>query len=199
MSNLYFFSEMHYYDVMTEIYVLRHGETAYNKEGRYLGRTDVSAIFDFDKKEIEEFKSHIESLTFNLIISSPLKRCLETAEILIGKKNVMINDSFVERSVGVYEGLTKEEAREKYPDIYSKNVTRQFNDAPPGGETILDVEKRVFVALDKIKHHYQDKKILIITHGFIAKVINKYFNPSITDQDFFSFSLKNLELKKYIF
>jgi probable phosphoglycerate mutase len=63
----------------------------------------------------------------------------------------------------------------------------------------LDVEKRVFVALDKIKHHYQDKKILIITHGFIAKVINKYFNPSITDQDFFSFSLKNLELKKYIF
>jgi probable phosphoglycerate mutase len=105
---------MHYYDVMTEIYVLRHGETAYNKEGRYLGRTDVSAIFDFDKKEIEEFKSHIESLTFNLIISSPLKRCLETAEILIGKKNVMINDSFVERSVGVYEGLTKEEAREKY-------------------------------------------------------------------------------------
>lgn len=182
---------------MTEIYVLRHGETAYNKEGRYLGRTDVFAIFDFDKKEIKDLENNIKSLNFDLIISSPLKRCLETVEILVGKKDVMIEDGFVERSVGVYEGLTKEEARERYPDIYSKNATRQFNNAPPGGETILDVEKRVFVALDKIKQHHKDKKILIVTHGFIAKVINKYFNPNITDQDFFSFSLKNLELKEY--
>ncbi|HTX86571.1 MAG TPA: histidine phosphatase family protein [Candidatus Nanoarchaeia archaeon] len=184
---------------MTEIYVLRHGETAYNKEGRYLGRTDVSAIFNFDKKEIEDLKNHIKFLKFDLIISSPLKRCLETVKILTDRNDILIEDGFTERSVGVYEGLTKEEAREKYPDIYSRNITRQFNDAPLGGETILDVEKRVFVALDKIKHYYQDKKILIITHGFIAKVINKYFNPNITNQDFFSFSLKNLELKKYIF
>jgi probable phosphoglycerate mutase len=184
---------------MTEIYVLRHGETAYNKEGRYLGRTNVSLIFDFDKKETEELRKHIEDLAFDLIISSPLKRCLETVEILFGNKDVVIDDGFVERSIGVYEGLTKDEAKERYPDVYSRNATRQFNDAPPGGETVVDVEKRVFAALDGIKHGYKDKKILIITHGFIAKVINKYFNPSISDQDFFSFSLKNLELKKYDF
>ncbi|MDD5527617.1 MAG: histidine phosphatase family protein [Patescibacteria group bacterium] len=102
---------------MTEIYILRHGETVHNKEGRYLGRTDVPAIFDFNKEEIEDLKNHIKALNFGLIISSPLKRCLETVKILTDIDNILIEDGFAERSVGVYEGLTKEEARGKYPDI----------------------------------------------------------------------------------
>ncbi|PJA88064.1 MAG: histidine phosphatase family protein [Candidatus Moranbacteria bacterium CG_4_9_14_3_um_filter_40_7] len=183
---------------MKKIFVIRHGETDSNKEGRYLGRTDESlnAIGISQAKKLAEKTSNLD---IEIIYCSPLKRATETTEFI--KTNhaceVVIDKHFIERSVGIYEGLTKEEAKNKYPDLYAKNITRIFNDAPPNGETINEVIKRVFAALNEIKNQNDFSNILISTHGFIAKVINKYFNPQISEQDFFDFSLTNAEVKTY--
>ena len=66
--------------------------------------------------------------------------------------------------------------RQKHPDLWKRNITRIFDDAPTNGETIKEVQERVFRGLDKIKKIYQGKNTLIVTHAFVAKVINKYFN-----------------------
>ncbi|MBU3934653.1 histidine phosphatase family protein [Patescibacteria group bacterium] len=185
---------------MKNIFVIRHGETDFNKESRYLGRTDepLNAIGIDQAKKLAEKTSDLD---IEIIYCSPLKRAIETAEFI--KTNhtceVVINEYFIERSIGVYEGLTKEEVKNRYPDLYARNITRIFNYAPPNGETINDVIKRVFSGLDEIRNQSGFSNILISTHGFIAKVINKYFNPNISDQEFFDFNLANAEIMKYNF
>ncbi|MDD3487532.1 MAG: histidine phosphatase family protein [Candidatus Moranbacteria bacterium] len=179
---------------------MRHGETDFNKKGRYLSRTDepLNAIGIDQAKKLAEKTS---DLGIEIIYCSPLKRANETAEFIKTYHGceVVIDKHFIERSIGVYEGLTKEEAKNKYPNLYAKNITRIFNDAPPDGETINEVTKRVFIGLNEIKNQNKFSNILILTHGFIAKVINKYFNPQLSDQEFFDFSLANAEIKTYNF
>ncbi|MCK4553682.1 histidine phosphatase family protein [Candidatus Parcubacteria bacterium] len=184
---------------MAIIYIVRHGKTDFNEQGRYLGRINLS-LNAAGRQQAEKLAEEIKKLKVDLIISSPLKRAMETAEIIKPDECKMINSlCFVERSVGIYEGLTKKEAKEKFPDLYKKSITRIFNNAPLNGETIQDVQNRVFDGLDKIKKTYQNKNILVVTHAFVAKVINKYFNPDISEQDFFDFVLKTANISQYQF
>lgn len=186
---------------MVELYIARHGETDFNSEGRYLGRTDVP-LNSTGIEQAKELAKKVKHLNIGVLYSSPLKRAIETANIIASQQKqsceVVIENNFIERSVGAYEGLTKEEAKNRYPDLYERNITRIFGEAPPCGETIDDVVKRVFSALDTIKEQNKFSTILVTTHGFVAKVINKYFHPEITEQEFFDFNLANAEIKKYI-
>ncbi|MDD5567173.1 MAG: histidine phosphatase family protein [Patescibacteria group bacterium] len=181
---------------MITIYIVRHGETDYNKESRYLGRADIS-LNSTGREQATELRRTIKNLHIDTVISSPLKRAVETAKIILPDNEIATDYHFIERSTGVYEGLTKKEASIKYPDFYKKNITRIFNEAPPKGETIHRVQERVFEGLDRIKNDYYDKNIIIITHAFIAKIVNKYFNPQLTDEDFFDFVLPNAQVQKY--
>ncbi len=103
---------------------------------------------------------------------------------------------FRERNVGVYEGLTKEEAKNKYPELWSKNITRIYNQAPPGGETIKEVEDRVFFGLQKLQAEYLNKNILVVTHGFVSKVVHKFFHHPTEDQ-FFEYQLDSGSIAEY--
>jgi len=87
--------------------------------------------------------------------------------------DVIVIDELKERCVGVFEGLTNDEIAVKYPDLWNKKITRIYNDAPPGGETIKEVELRVSKGIQKIKNQYSDKNILIVAHAFVGRVIYK--------------------------
>lgn len=184
---------------MIEFHIVRHGETDYNKEGKYLGRMDVLLNLA-GIAQAEELVENSDNLDIDVIYCSSLKRAVQTAEFIKLKHDceVIIDDHFIERSVGVYEGLTKEEAKRNYPEMYEKNITRIFNEAPLNGETINEVTKRVFFGLNEIKKQNKYSNIMIVTHGFVVKIINKYFNPEISEQEFFDFSLNNAEVKRYI-
>ena len=130
--------------------VVRHGETRFNAEHRYLGALDP----DLNAKGIAQA---IE-LRFTLpvcvdaIVCSPLQRALQTAQI-IGKERGQrptVIDAFRERNVGVFEGLTQEEAQAQFPELWSRNITRLWEDAPTGGETIDEVVSRVAKGLDDL-------------------------------------------------
>ncbi|MEK7501525.1 MAG: histidine phosphatase family protein [Patescibacteria group bacterium] len=183
---------------MIDLYIVRHGETDLNKDGKYLGRTDVS-LNSTGIVQVKQLAEKTGKLNIDVIHCSPLKRAIETAELIKAKCDceIVIDDHFIERLIGIYEGLTKEEAKNKYPDLYERNITRIFDEAPTNGETVNEVIKRVFSGLDEIKKQKRFSKIMIVTHGFVAKVINRYFNPEILEKDFFDFSLTNTELKKY--
>lgn len=184
---------------MTRLYIIRHGTTDFNKQNRYLGRTDLS-LTNSGREQAFNIKNYIEKLGVDIVISSPLKRATETAEIIKPTNiRIIVDFAFIERSVGIYEGLTKEEARKKHPDLFAKNITRIFNKAPTGGETILEVQRRVFIGLDKIKKIYRGKNILIVMHAFVAKVVDKYFNKKKSEKEFFDFILQTTEVKEYEF
>lgn len=185
---------------MINLYIIRHGETDHNKDGKYLGRTDVP-LNSVGIAQAKQLAKKASDLNIEIIYCSPLKRTIETAEFIKSKQycQIVIDEHFIERSVSIYEGLTKEDAKNKYPDLYERNITRIFNEAPPNGETINEVMERVFSGLDEMKKQNKFSNIMIVTHGFVAKAINKYFNIKMTEQEFFDFSLANAEIKKYTF
>ena len=97
---------------MKNIFVIRHGETSFNKNGRYSGRTDepLNTIGINQAKQLAEKAS---CLNIGIIYCSPLKRALKTAEFIKVKHacGIIIDNHFIERSIGIYEGLTKDEAK----------------------------------------------------------------------------------------
>ena len=163
------------------LYVLRHSQTNYNKEGRFQGQNDI----DINEEGIEETKKtakELEGITFDKVYVSPLKRALETARIVTNSKTI-INKRTIERSFGKLEG------KKGIPD-YEERI-KEF-----GIETLEDLEKRVKSFLKDISKKYKgNENILVVTHGGIAQIINKLLNKNYNNDNFKDFILGN---SKYI-
>ncbi len=164
------------------LYVIRHGETQWNKEHRLAGRTDVL----LNKKGIKLAESTAEGLNdvkFDLCISSPLARALETARIVLNKREVPIicDEGLIEISFGDYEGrVCQDDDRNILMEEYAS-----FRDDPfgfngmPNGESIRDVIKRAGKTYNTITQNsdYQDKTLLISTHGcFYRAFLNSIYD-----------------------
>lgn len=181
------------------IYVARHGQTDFNIQGRYAGSTDVP-LNNAGLQQAENLSEKLADKSFDIIISSPMKRARQTAD-MIKKHNlhipiVILND-LAERSVGVFEGLTREEAKVRYPKMYERNCTRQLDDAPANGETIRQFDCRIAKALQEIKNTYADKTILLVCHGFVSRVINRQIK-NLSFDEMHNFSLNNCEIAEYV-
>ncbi len=161
-----------------KIFIARHGQTEWNLHGKLQGHTDI----ELNKKGIEQAKEttmKIKDEKIDIIITSPLKRAKETAEIINKKFNVLIieDSRLMERRYGKTEGLTKSEIKklkENDPEIneiwnYNKNIHYE------GLEPVRDFCNRVYSFLDDIIKKYKDKNILLITHGGVSVPIQYYF------------------------
>ncbi len=182
---------------MRKLYIARHGETDYNVQNRYAGTIDVP----LNQKGIEQSKKLAKTLTkypIDIIVSSSKKRAIETAEIIekyLGKPLVK-KDAFVERNLGIYEGLTRNEAREKYPDLWARNVLHEKNNAEHGGESVGEVIKRVKKALEEALLEYEGQTILIITHGYVSRMLHGLF-LGISEEENNDFLLSNCQVAEY--
>ena len=153
-----------------KIIAVRHGQTKLNADGRVQGRSDYS----LDEIGREQAKRIISFLPKNVdvIISSPLRRATETAEI-INKNfgaNIFIDHRLIERNFGDYEG-------KQMADL-DMNKLRSWTDNAftPNGETIRDVAKRVFDFLDTVKEKYDEQTVLVVAHSHVLRPIIWYFN-----------------------
>ena len=180
------------------LYVVRHGETDFNVQKRYCGSTDIP----LNNKGLEQAKQLSEKLNeinFDIIVTSSLIRAKRTAEIINKPRNIplIISNEFRERNLGVYEGLTHEEIKEKYPDLWERNCTRQLDDAPTNGETIRQFNERITKALLKLEKEYPEKNVLLVTHGGVVMIINRYYNNLSFEEMYSGFRLDNCEIVKY--
>jgi probable phosphoglycerate mutase len=179
------------------LYVVRHGESVFNIEGRYGGIIDIPLT----PKGLEQAKQLAEKLNeinFEIIITSSLMRARQTAEIINEVFNVpfVVSDEFKERNMGVYGGLTKDEIIEKYPDLWERKCTRQWNDAPTNGETYQQFDERITKGLKNLEDEYPDKSVLLVTHGYVSRVINRHYKNLLFDEMHF-FDLENCEIAEY--
>jgi probable phosphoglycerate mutase len=180
------------------LYVARHGETDYNAAGRYCGRTDLP-LNDTGIIQARELANRVRDMTFDIVISSPMLRARQTADIVCGALDMTygVCGQFVERNMGVYEGLTKDEAKERYPDLWNRQCTVKADDAPDGGETIRQACGRIDEGLDNIRRKHSDKIVLLICHGFAARAVNRYCR-NLPFEDMAGFVLGNCEIVKYM-
>ncbi|TWI67763.1 putative phosphoglycerate mutase [Pseudoduganella lurida] len=180
--------------------VVRHGRTAFNIEDRYLGALDPP----LDAVGIEQAAALAHALPAALggrptaLTCSPRLRARQTAAILATawRLEASVIDAFAERNVGVYEGLTREEAQAAYPALWAQDITRQWHAAPTGGESIQAVFDRVTAGLDRLRRDFQGQTVVLVAHGFVAKVIRAILTD-LSREEFFRYALKNGEFARY--
>lgn len=159
-------------DLPTTLYLVRHGELVTSKEWRYVGQMDVK-LNETGKEQFEKLSSRLLSEQIYRIYSSDLNRTMDSAEI-IGHRLGIINESiseFREIDLGVWEGLTLEEIEERFPEVLIKRSEDIKNFRVINGESFSDVNKRVIPKLKNIIEINSGKRILVVAHGGVNRII----------------------------
>lgn len=152
---------------MLKLYLIRHGETQWNAEGRIQGHTDI----ELNEQGLEQARRLAARLSgegaFDAIYASPLRRAFHTAT-LIGdalQLPVIPDARLLERSLGALEGLTMSDIKEKFPQVHRAWHEGGIRPHIPGEEareTFLE-RTRAFLQDVRAKHH--EGRVLVITHG----------------------------------
>ncbi len=170
--------------MVTTFYLIRHGETEGGEVKRYKGTIDVP-LSEKGVKQIERVTEYLfriashESGGTNLkaIYSSNLSRAIKSAEI-IAKPHFLepvIIPELRERNFGLWEGMSFDEIKEKYPKEFDAWVRNPFKFSPVGGESTLEVRERVIKVIDEIIGNHNGKHIAIIAHGGVNRIILCHF------------------------
>jgi 2,3-bisphosphoglycerate-dependent phosphoglycerate mutase len=163
---------------MLDLVIVRHGQSVADVEERMEGRADFP-LTNLGKEQARKLAHWLkENTSFDYIISSPLKRASETAEIINKLFNIEItyDERLMEWNNGVLAGLLRSEAYVKYP---IPEGGRKYFERINGGESIIDFRARAedFTAelIDKYFVDKDDKRILIVAHGGIINMIFQSF------------------------
>ena len=149
----------------THLYLVRHGQSAGNAEGRFGGH-GPTPLSDLGKKQAERTGKILAKEGIDAIYSSDLLRAVQTAEPLAAMLKLPINTSpaFRERNVGVLEGLTFDESRERFPRDYYALINRDVHHIITDGESYRQLLKRITDELDLIIRRHSSQRIAIFSH-----------------------------------
>jgi broad specificity phosphatase PhoE len=151
--------------------LMRHGETAWNREGRVMGRQPVE-LDEAGRAQVALAVPLARLLAPDLIVSSPLPRAVQSAEIIargVGGLDILTDDRIEEVRYGDWEGKTyhqliKEESYINYCKAPLESLT-------PGGETIGQVQARGVEAVDAAVTAHRGKRIIFVSHGDIIRTV----------------------------
>ncbi len=176
---------------MLEIIIVRHGETDSNKKGTYLGWTDIE-LNEEGIRQAGGARDRLKGEKIDMILSSPLKRTRQTAEIINENFNLDIEyfESLKERNFGIWDNLTYREVSEKYPEECKAWAEDWMNYCVEVGESHVQMGERVKNFLDKLVAGKENGKILIVTHLGCAKMIILHL-LCMPLEDYWRFSMNN--------
>ena len=149
----------------TRVLLIRHGQSQGNAEQRFGGHS-ATPLSERGQREAEATARALRSEQIGAIYSSDLSRAVETAAPLARALDLQINrtEAFRERSVGQMEGLTFEEAAEKYPEEYAALLRRDFEHILSGGESYRQMLDRSSRELDRAIESHAGETIAVFTH-----------------------------------
>jgi len=156
---------------MTEIILVRHGETEWNVGEVFRGRVDVE-LNETGIKQAELLSDYLSSVKIEAVYSSPLKRALKTARILARphQLEVEIAEGLIDLDFGEWHGLPHEEVKEKFPELYAEWAGHPERVRLPGGESLDDVRERATEIVDEaIAKH--DGAVALVSHRVVNKVL----------------------------
>ncbi len=159
-----------------KFFVVRHGETDWNKLGRFQGHTDIS-LNDRGLSQARETAVASEDWGYTAIYSSPLVRTVQVAEEIAKVTPMLVSQEpgLKELSLGDLEGVTGEEMRNDWPDLFAAWRTEPEKMSMPNGESLGELRDRTWqVILDIEQKHSSDDSIVVISHNFaIRSIVNE--------------------------
>lgn len=164
----------------TTIYITRHGQTEWNIQKRFQGHND-SPLTELGMKQASWLGESLEQEAIDLIYSSSSQRAVKTAEIIRGERDIPIDlsDAFKEISLGVWEGITQEEAKEHFAEQFDHFWNDPGAFQVENSETFQQVYDRAVQKVNEIIHDHRGKSILIVTHTAVIKLLMAYFEKRL--------------------
>jgi broad specificity phosphatase PhoE len=160
-------------EIMSKIYLVRHGETEWNKEGRSQGCSNDIPLSSIGVKQAEAIGERLKDEAIDMFFSSSLARAYETASIIAKhhNKDVVTHKEFMEISFGVFEGLRFDEIKERYKEEYEIWRDTPHIHKVPGAESLNSLKERSLTLLMEIINCNSDKNILVVSHGITIKIL----------------------------
>ncbi len=166
------------------ISVIRHGLTEANEKGIYIGTTDYS-LSEAGKRQLYDKLDEYEYPRVQRVYSSPLKRCMETTEILFPDSEKMVVDNLREMNFGDFEEKSVEELINR--EDYKKWLKGGADNPPPNGETLQNLVVRTYRALNEIIRNMMSEDIFeaaIVTHaGVLSNMLSCFGVPKVKPTD----------------
>lgn len=156
---------------MTRIFFVRHGKTEWNLESRYQGAGGDSPLLSESYNEMALLSKHFETVTFSHVYASPIKRARITAERidrkLKGHPKISLFSRLEEFHLGKMEGMKFDDVKHQYPDQFEnfRNHPDRYDPTAIGGESYLDVIKRMTPAIDVIVRNNPEDNVMVVSHG----------------------------------
>ncbi|HWH98052.1 MAG TPA: histidine phosphatase family protein [Pseudolysinimonas sp.] len=181
---------------MTDLYLVRHGETEWNRQRRIQGLTDIP-LNDTGREQARLTGKLLTRRAISRVVASPLGRARETADIIaaqLGLDDPELRDAFVERNYGAAEGLDFHEIDVRYPPEVEV----------PGRESREDVAARVIPALQELASEYPGEAIVVVSHGGAIRAALMTAEPGggfgpITNGSVHSFHVDGADLRLVAF
>jgi len=158
----------------TRLCLVRHGETAWNAEQRLQGHTDVP-LNEVGLAQAEATAAKLAAHRFDALYSSDLKRARQTAEASarrLGLQPVYLQ-ALRERHFGKFQGLTYEQARQRYPAAYEQFEAREPRQDFETGESLEAFAERIRTAITELAARHAGQQILIVAHGGVLDTVNR--------------------------
>ncbi len=156
-----------------EIFFVRHGETKGNKEKRFRGRTDYP-LNNNGRKQAKKLKKKLDNFNFDKLISSPLKRAYETAEIIKPEGlEINIDKEINNVDVGDWSNVKKDDVKKNYPELFKIWITNPEDIKFPNGESLKSLYDRAGSFIEKlVKKDYE--RVLVVSHRSLMKCLMGY-------------------------
>ena len=159
----------------TVLILIRHGETLWNTQLRMQGSLD-SDLTPKGESQIMALGEWMKEFPFDYLYSSDTPRAHKTAEAIrkFTGHNLNFDKRLREKNLGVFEGLTSEEARERYPETFQQFKTAGASYVIDQGESTQQLLERSLDAIEEIRDRHPQKVAVVVTHGGVVRVLMKH-------------------------
>ena len=157
---------------MSEIILVRHGETKFNATGTFRGRADVP-LNETGLRQAQLLGKYLSSEKIDVVYSSSLRRAVKTAEAIAApqKLKVSVTEGLYEIDFGRWQSVSLAEVKEKYGEIYQDWLDTPEQVKIPGGESLEDVRKRALPFVQDAVVRCPEGKIVLVSHRVVCKVL----------------------------
>ena len=154
------------------ILLLRHAETDWNRERRFQGWRDVP-LSATGREQAESAARLLAAARIDAVWSSPLARARDTAAIIAAPHRLAVqeSDAFREMGFGEWEGLTRDEVRERFPDAHRAWAETPHEAAWPGAEPLAMVRARALAGLEALRAAHTGQTICLVSHGITGRLL----------------------------
>lgn len=157
---------------MTECWLVRHGETEWNREHRFMGQKDIPLNAQ-GLQQAADLAAGLSGQHFDALYSSDLLRARQTAQTLADalRLPLRLDARLREVMLGEWQGETHGDVQARFPDLWAERYANPAEFRPPAGETIAEMAARSYPVLDELAAAYPNGRVLLVSHGILLAAL----------------------------